>query len=166
MKRHNDHGNSYKGKHLIEGGLYNQRFSPLLSWQGTWECAGRHGARKVAENSTSELAGSRKMKGYWLELLKLQVHPQLHTSYNNKATSTLTRPHHLLVLLSIGLWGQVSFKPLQGLFGLQVTAYHQGKPRQGFQAGTWRQDLKQRPWGGTAYWLVSHGSTSLLFNTT
>jgi hypothetical protein len=165
MKWHNDHGNSYKGKHLIEGGLYNQRFSPLLSWQGTWECAGRHGTGKVAENSISELAGSRKIKGYWLELLKLQAHPQLHTSCN-KATSTLTRPHHLLVLLSIDLWEPFLFKPLQGLFGLQVTAHHQGKPGQEFQAGTWRQDLKQRPWGGTANWLVFHGSTSFLFNTT
>jgi hypothetical protein len=41
-KRHNDHGSSYKRKHLIGGLLTFQRFSPLLSWQGTWCHAGSH----------------------------------------------------------------------------------------------------------------------------
>jgi hypothetical protein len=38
------------------GLAYSQRFSPLSSWQDT----GRHGAREVAESSTSRSAGSRK----------------------------------------------------------------------------------------------------------
>ena len=33
MKRHHDHGNFYKGKHLIWIGLQFQRISTLLSWQ-------------------------------------------------------------------------------------------------------------------------------------
>jgi hypothetical protein len=33
MKRHHDHGNSYKEKHLIGAALQVQRFSPLLSRQ-------------------------------------------------------------------------------------------------------------------------------------
>ena len=53
MKRHHDHGNSHKGKHLIGAGLQFQRFSPLLSWQEAWQHAGRHGAGEGAESSTS-----------------------------------------------------------------------------------------------------------------
>ena len=33
VKRHNDQGNSYKGKHLIGASLQVQRFSPLSSKQ-------------------------------------------------------------------------------------------------------------------------------------
>jgi hypothetical protein len=31
-------------------------------------------------------------------------------------------------------------------------------------AGTWRQELRQRPWKGAAYWLALHGLLSLLSN--
>ena len=58
-KRHHDHGNSYKGKHLIEAGLEFQRVSPLSSWQESWQHTGRHGAGEIAESSTSEFIGSR-----------------------------------------------------------------------------------------------------------
>jgi hypothetical protein len=30
------------------------------------------------------------------------------------------------------------------------------------RAGTWRQELMQRPWRGAAYWLAPHGLLSLL----
>lgn len=33
-------------KHLIGGDLQFQRFSPLSSWWGAWQNAGRHGAGK------------------------------------------------------------------------------------------------------------------------
>jgi hypothetical protein len=34
------------------------------------------------------------------------------------------------------------------------------------RAGTWRQELMQRPWRGAAYWLASPGLLSLLFYRT
>jgi hypothetical protein len=40
-------------------------------------------------------------------------------------------------------------------FSLQVTVHSQGKPRQELKAGTWKQELKQRPWRNTAFWLAS-----------
>jgi hypothetical protein len=52
VKRHHDHNNSYKRKHLIEAGLQLQRFSPLLSWWEMWQSTGRHSA-EGAESSTS-----------------------------------------------------------------------------------------------------------------
>ena len=39
VKRHHDHSNSYKGKHLTGDGLLFQRFSPLSSRQETRQCA-------------------------------------------------------------------------------------------------------------------------------
>ena len=55
VKRHRDHGNSYKGKHVIGTGVWFQRCSPLLAWQETWQYAARHGTV-----STSGCQGSRK----------------------------------------------------------------------------------------------------------
>lgn len=52
MKRHDDHGNSYKNKE-ITWDLEFQRVSPLLSWRETWRPAGIHGAGEVAERSPS-----------------------------------------------------------------------------------------------------------------
>ena len=46
VTRHNDHGNSYKGKHLIGTSLHFQRFSPLSSLQKAYLCSSRHGARR------------------------------------------------------------------------------------------------------------------------
>ena len=37
-----------------------QRLSLSSSWQETWQCAGRYGAGKGAESSTSLSAGSRR----------------------------------------------------------------------------------------------------------
>ena len=53
VKRYHDQGNSYKYKRLIGAGLQFQRFSPLSSWQETWQSAGRHGAGERAESSAS-----------------------------------------------------------------------------------------------------------------
>jgi hypothetical protein len=41
VKRHRDHSNSYKGKHLImkQNWITVERFSPLLSWQKAWQHA-------------------------------------------------------------------------------------------------------------------------------
>jgi hypothetical protein len=46
VERHHNHGNSYKGIHLIEAGLQFQKFSPLSLWQEAWWQAGIHGARE------------------------------------------------------------------------------------------------------------------------
>ena len=45
VKRHCDHGSSYKEQHLVGAGLQVQRFCSLSSWWG----AGRHGAGEGAE---------------------------------------------------------------------------------------------------------------------
>ena len=44
-----------------------------------------------------------------------------------------------------------------------ITAHDEGKPGQELTAGTRRQELKQRPWGTTPYWLLLYGLLSLLF---
>jgi hypothetical protein len=44
VKRHHDHGNSYKGKHFTGAGFQFQRFNPLSSCQKARQHAGRHGA--------------------------------------------------------------------------------------------------------------------------
>ena len=58
VKRHHDHSNSYKGKHLI-GWLTFQNSNLLSSW---WDmqCAGKHDAGEGAENSISQPEGNRK----------------------------------------------------------------------------------------------------------
>jgi hypothetical protein len=53
----------------------------------------------------------------------------------------------------------------KGLSGLYFHNYvhHQRKSGQELhRAGTWRQELMQRPWKGAVYWLVSYGLLSLL----
>jgi hypothetical protein len=60
LKRHCDHGNSYKGKHLIGACLQFQTFSPLLSWWEAWQYTGRHSVEEVSGcSSTSGEAVSR-----------------------------------------------------------------------------------------------------------
>jgi hypothetical protein len=41
LKRYHDHSNSYKRKHLIGVLLTVSGVTPSLSWQGTWQDAGR-----------------------------------------------------------------------------------------------------------------------------
>jgi hypothetical protein len=91
MKRHHDHGKSYKEKYLIGTGLQVQRFSPLLSWWVAWQHAGRHGAGEGAESSTSRLAGSRTKHWAWLGLLKCQG-PHLVIHFLPKATPPNVTP--------------------------------------------------------------------------
>ena len=43
-----------------------------------------------------------------------------------------------------------------------ASVHHQRKSGQKVRAGTWRQELMQRPWGVAAYWLAPHGLLSLL----
>ena len=49
----------------------------------------------------------------------------------------------------------------EGRFGLHfhITVSQDRHPN---RAGTWRQELMQRPWRGAAYWLAPHGLLSLL----
>lgn len=41
-------------------------------------------------------------------------------------------------------------------FSLQLVVCHLGNSGEELKAGTWRQELKQRPWASVAYWLLSH----------
>lgn len=45
---------------------------------------------------------------------------------------------------------------------LHITIHHPREIRAGTQEGTWRQELKQRPWRSAAYWLAPPGLPSLL----
>jgi hypothetical protein len=53
MRRHQDQGNCYKGKHLIGTGLQVQRFSPLSSRQKAWQHPGMT-LKKLSSTSCSE----------------------------------------------------------------------------------------------------------------
>ena len=116
MKRHNDQGNSYKGKHLIGAGLRFQRFSPLSSWQEAWQHPGRHGTGEGAERSRSWSKLSQKETLLCRQPVK-DSHPcctepeyrrrpqnlptQWHT-LSNKATPIPTRPYFLIMPLLMG----------------------------------------------------------------
>jgi hypothetical protein len=52
-----------------------------------------------------------------------------------------------------------------GSFNLQDRALHGGKSKLELKAGTWRQELKQRPWICAAYWLAFCGDFSATFLT-
>jgi hypothetical protein len=54
VKRHHDHSNSPKGKHLTGTCSQFQRFSPLLSWWEAWLHEGRPGPEEVVESSTPD----------------------------------------------------------------------------------------------------------------
>jgi hypothetical protein len=68
VKRHHDHSNSYKGKHLIGADLQVQRFSPLSSW---WE----HGmkADMVLEKEIRVLQLDLKAAGDCPSRLRLSI---------------------------------------------------------------------------------------------
>jgi hypothetical protein len=95
-KRHHDHGNSSKGKHLIGSGL---QFRGLVHY-----CLGReHGGIRADVVLERELRvlyliwhrAGRVSLWAWLEHLKSQS-PPLMRPYSDKATPTLTRPHFLM----------------------------------------------------------------------
>ena len=46
-------------------------------------------------------------------------------------------------------------------FQFHSTVYYLEKSGQELRAGTWKQELMQRPWRGAAYWLVPHGMINL-----
>lgn len=147
--------------------MYDQRFS-LLSWQRTQKCAGRRGAGKVAENSTSGQAGRREVKRYWtgLELLRFHTYHQRHTS-SNKATPTLNKATPSVgTTLYLSMWA-IFIETTTGKTGFTWLTSHGSSSREA-QAGTPSrnlEELKQRPRRGIAYWLDFHISASLLFNT-
>jgi hypothetical protein len=70
VKKHYDHGNSYKGKHLIEAGL---------QFRGIIHChhGGKHGGLQVAESSISGSVYSRRSGPLlaWLDHLRPQSLP-------------------------------------------------------------------------------------------
>jgi hypothetical protein len=73
VKKYHDHGNSYKGKHLIAADLQAHRFSNYLHVGNNV----RNGAGEVVGSSTSGPSGSRKRERHWawLEHLKPQNPP-------------------------------------------------------------------------------------------
>lgn len=48
----------------------------------------------------------------------------------------------------------------------QITIHYQGESEQKLKTRTWRQKLKQKLWGITAYWLASHDLLTLPSYTT
>jgi hypothetical protein len=75
VKRHHDHGLSYKGKHLIGAGLQFQRFSPLSLYQEAWWHVGRHGAGVMRILHLDPQAAGRERHWTWVELLTPQSPP-------------------------------------------------------------------------------------------
>ena len=118
VKRHHDHGNSYKGKHFIGAGLWFQRFSPLSSWQEAWWHVSRHGAGKAPCWEFYIWIRRKKMTHWtWLEPLDLKLSSsdtlppvthflQQHHTYSNTATPRNSATPCVLV-------GPYSFKPPQ-----------------------------------------------------
>ena len=94
VKRHYDHSNSYKEKHLI-GVAYNFRGLVYSYHGGTWWPAGKHGAGERCESSKSWSIGNSKWTGSlgiaWAQktlkptLTVTQFLQQGHT-YSNQAT--------------------------------------------------------------------------------
>jgi hypothetical protein len=60
VKRHQDHGNSYKAKHLTGGWLTVQRFSLLSSWQEALGHSGRHGEEEVSGEFFMQISWQQK----------------------------------------------------------------------------------------------------------
>ena len=117
MKRHHDHGNSYKGKCLIGDDLQLIILVNLLMlWRQVWWHSGRHGWRKTG-TSTSGMAGSRKSKPPGLawasETSKPNpndTHPKKSHYYSNKAKG----PRFFQIQpLPMSLWWPFLFRQLQ-----------------------------------------------------
>lgn len=83
VKTHNDHGSSYKIKHLIAARTQFRSLVHFASWQETWKHIGRYHAAEVSESSISRPSSSRKRQTLnWLGLLKPQNPSPWHTSPN------------------------------------------------------------------------------------
>jgi hypothetical protein len=85
--------------------------------------------------------------------------------YKNAYIHTHT---HTLLLLWWNLMTKATCKA-KGLSGLHfhITVYHLKKSwdRNSSWAGTWGQELMQRPWRGAAYWLVPHSYWKIWVNS-
>jgi hypothetical protein len=55
-------------------------------------------------------------------------------------------------------WGEKDFFSLY----FYIVVHHQRKSGQELRAGTWRQELMQRPWRDVTYWIASPGLLSFL----
>ena len=100
VKRHNDQGNSYKGKHLIGASLQVQRFSPLLSRKA-------HGIFQAGMALEKELRVLHLVsKGITRRLTSRQL-GRVSQSYPHSDTLPPTRPH----LLILPLPGSGIYKP-------------------------------------------------------
>ena len=114
MNRHHDQDNSYKGQHLIRAGLQVQRFSPLSSWQETWQCPGRHSAGRRGEHLDPK-AARRTLAGWSLSTKRPQsrglcsdILPPKRPHLFQQATSPNSATSH----------GSSIFKPPQVLYSL------------------------------------------------
>ena len=98
MRRHHEHRNSYKGKHLIGAGLQFQRFSPSSWWH-----TGRPDAREVAESSTSASSGSTEI----MRLAWAFEKPIPCGTYSSKATlsQVVPLPDDRPTFKYVSLWG-------------------------------------------------------------
>jgi hypothetical protein len=79
VKRYHDHKNSNEGR-LIGGGLYFERFSPLPSWQGAWQHAGKYDDGDGAKSFTSSSVGSKEKTVYHTEH-SLSIYETSKSSY-------------------------------------------------------------------------------------
>lgn len=103
-------------------GLQFQRFTPLSSWQDTWQCAGTHAARGAKFYILIWRQQGRDWIPWWAE-------PEHRGIYANSLSDTLfpTRPYPLIVPLPMhqtfkhnSLWRPLLFKPLQWILGDNV----------------------------------------------
>jgi hypothetical protein len=69
----------------------------------------------------------------------------------------------LLGSLLLG-WNHITKSKLrrEGSIWLMISVIEGSQNRNSDRAGTWRQELMQRPWRGSPYWLAPHGFRSLL----
>jgi len=88
-----------------------------------------------------------------------------HTHMNastREGTHTHTHTHTTILGFILLWWNTMTEEQVgdkRGLFGLHFhsTVHHWRNA-----AGSWRQELIQKPWRGIAYWLAPHGLFSLL----
>ena len=96
----------------------------------------------------------------------LELQPWLsRTREESELDRRLGRSYMLFVcLLSTAEINVVTESGVERKGAFQLTVY-QGKSRQRLKAGSWRQELMQKPWRSAAYWLASRGFLSWLSDT-
>ena len=114
MKRHHDHDNSCKEKHLIGANLHIKGLDHY-HYGRIWQRAGRHVAGEGTESSISGSAGSKERETHWpaLRILRPQSLPQVihllqpgHISFNKA----------IIVPLSMGVTGAIFIQTTTCLF--------------------------------------------------